>query len=103
MIYPYPNKEGDIFTLAIKITDRILGFQPKAIGRDTNGIYIEFESELTSEQKTTLDAFMAQSDCCQIPANVGNTNFIFTDPLEFRKTLRTNFGIDFDIYMTPTT
>lgn len=82
MTYSYPVRTGSLGVMAVKIVNAGLP-APTGLSSDgTNFVNVDFASELTAAQKTTLDGLMASSTVGDIPASA-NSIYDFRDPLVF--------------------
>jgi len=94
--YSYQDQGGDIVIIALKC-EKATTITPDGIARSGNLITLFFSNDLTSTQKTALDTTMASSTVGQIPSSA-NTIYTWSDLMDARAALRTQSGLNFDIY-----
>jgi len=99
--YEYENIEvKDLQALIVNI-EKSIGVSPIGISSGSAKVTeIEFDNELTSEQKDSLDSFMSGTNLDSKPVKNGNTVFKVDNVFYKRKELSEASGLDFSIYIT---
>jgi hypothetical protein len=97
MTYRYDNVKIDDLAIVATRISRLIGIMPTGLNDSGDSTEIMFSIELTTEQKTALDAFMAGTNLDLLPPTT-NTAYAIND-IEAVKSIT---GLDFDIYPTKT-
>jgi hypothetical protein len=93
--YTYPNVAiTDLGIVAVKIK-RLLGVSPTGLSDAGDRTDVMFADELTTQQKTNLDSFMAGTNLDVIPTT---TNTVYR--INTMDDIKTASGLDFDMYPT---